>query len=101
FIVCSDADIEIATRAACWAAYLNAGQVCTGAKRFYVFDAIADEFTERVADFTRTLKIGDGMDPVTDIGPMINLRQLEDVQSRVEEAVREGAVVLTGGRRSP
>src|SRR5437879_1964466 len=63
FIVCSDADLEIASRAACWAAYLNTGQVCTGAKRFYIFEAIADEFTERVVAFTNSLKIGDGMDP--------------------------------------
>jgi betaine-aldehyde dehydrogenase len=101
FIVCADAELEFAARAACWAAYLNAGQVCTGAKRFYVFDSIADEFTKRVIDFTRSLKLGNGMEPETDIGPLINLRQLEDVHSRVEEAVREGARVLTGGRRAP
>ncbi len=101
FIVCSDADLEIASRAACWAAYLNAGQVCTGAKRFYVFESIADEFTERVTAFTQSLKLGDGMKPDTDIGPIINMRQLEDIDARVAEAVREGARVLTGGRRSP
>jgi acyl-CoA reductase-like NAD-dependent aldehyde dehydrogenase len=100
FIVCSDADLEIATRAACWAAYLNAGQVCTGAKRFYVFESIADEFTKRVVEFTRSLKLGNGMESDTDIGPVINLRQLEDIHSRVEETAREGAHVLTGGRRS-
>jgi len=100
FIVCSDADLEVVTRAACWAAYLNAGQVCTGAKRFYVFEAIADDFTDRVVRFTRSLKLGDGMDPNTDIGPAINLTQLQDVHSRVEEAVRDGARVLTGGSRS-
>ena len=101
FIVCSDADTEIAARAACWAAYLNSGQVCTGAKRFYVFDSIADEFTKRVVDFTRSLKLGNGMEPDTDVGPIINMRQLEDIDSRVQEAVREGARVLTGGRRAP
>jgi acyl-CoA reductase-like NAD-dependent aldehyde dehydrogenase len=101
FIVCSDADLEIASRAACWAAYLNTGQVCTGAKRFYIFEAIADEFTKRVVAFTSSLKIGNGLDPETDIGPVINLRQLEDIHSRVQEAVQEGARVLTGGRRAP
>jgi len=100
FIVCSDADLDVASRAACWAAYLNAGQVCTGAKRFYVFDAIADTFVDRVVEFTRALKLGDGMNPATDIGPIINLRQLEDIHSRVSEAVRGGARTLTGGRRS-
>ncbi len=101
FIVCSDADLEIASRAACWAAYLNSGQVCTGAKRFYVFDDIADEFTKRVVKFTKSLKVGNGLDPKTDIGPMIHERQLEDVHQRVQEAVRDGARVLCGGRRPP
>jgi acyl-CoA reductase-like NAD-dependent aldehyde dehydrogenase len=101
FIVCSDADLEVASRAACWAAYLNTGQVCTGAKRFYVFDKIADEFTRRVVKFTRSLKVGNGLDPKTDIGPMIHLRQLKDIDARVQEAVREGAKILCGGRRSP
>lgn len=101
FIVCEDADLEIASRAACWAAYLNTGQVCTGGKRFYVFDSIADDFTRRVVKFTRSLRIGNGLIPTTDIGPMIHLRQLEDVHSRVQEAVESGAKVLCGGRRPP
>src|SRR5262247_2791450 len=101
FIVCSDADLDIAVRAACWAAYLNAGQVCTGAKRFYIFDSIADEFTKRAVDFTRSLKIGNGMKPDTDIGPIINKRQLDDIHSRVQDAIGEGARALTGGRRAP
>jgi acyl-CoA reductase-like NAD-dependent aldehyde dehydrogenase len=101
FIVCSDADLAVASRAACWAAYLNSGQVCTGAKRFYVFEDIADAFTRRVVKFTRSLKLGDGMKPDTDIGPMINLAQLEDVHRRVQEAVRDGAKILCGGRRAP
>jgi betaine-aldehyde dehydrogenase len=100
FIVCGDADLTVASRAACWAAYLNAGQVCTGAKRFYVFDSIADAFIEQVVRFTNSLKLGDGMRPDTDIGPIINLRQLEDIHSRVTEAVSDGARTLTGGRRS-
>jgi len=99
FIVCSDADLEVASRAACWAAYLNTGQVCTGGKRFYVFEDIADAFIEKVVVFTQSLKLGDGMNPDTDIGPMINLRQLDDIHSRVSEAVRAGARALTGGRR--
>lgn len=101
FIVCGDADLDVASRGACWAAYLNSGQVCTGAKRFYVFDKIADEFTRRVVKFTRSLKLGNGLNPKTDLGPMIHLRQLEDVHARVREAVSDGARVLCGGRRSP
>ena len=101
FIVCSDADLEIASRACCWAAFLNTGQVCTSAKRIYVFDDIADEFTDRVVKFTKSLRLGNGLDPDTDIGPLINRKQLEDVDSRVKDAVRDGAKVLCGGRRSP
>lgn len=101
FIVCEDADLDVAVRGCAWAAYLNTGQVCTGAKRIYVFESIADEFIKRVVRFTRSLRLGNGLDPRTDIGPMINLSQLEDVHARVEEAVRDGARVLCGGRRSP
>jgi betaine-aldehyde dehydrogenase len=99
FIVCSDADLDVACRACAWAAFLNAGQVCTSAKRVYVFDSIADDFTKRVVKFTQSLKIGNGLDPDTDIGPLINMQQLNDVHVRVTEAVRDGAKVLCGGGR--
>ena len=101
FIVCEDADLDIASKAACWAAFLNAGQVCTSCKRLYVFESIADEFTKRAVKFAKSLKLGNGLKPDTDLGPMINLRQLEDVHARVQRAVTEGARVLCGGRRSP
>lgn len=99
FIVCSDADLDVASRACAWAAFLNAGQVCTSAKRVYVFDSIADDFTKRVVKFTQSLKLGNGLDPDTDIGPLINMQQLNDVHVRVTEAVRDGAKVLCGGGR--
>ncbi len=99
FIVCNDADLEIASRACAWAAFLNTGQVCTSAKRVYVFNDIADEFTKRVVKFTKSLKLGNGLDPDTDLGPMINLKQLNDVHARVTEAVSDGAKVLCGGGR--
>ena len=100
FIVCSDADLEIASRAACWAAFLNAGQVCTSAKRIYVMEDIADAFTRRVVKFAKSLRLGDGLKKDTDVGPMINLRQLEDVHGRVVDAASDGAKVLCGGQRS-
>lgn len=101
FIVCEDADLDIASKAACWAAFLNAGQVCTSCKRLYVFESVADEFTKRAVKFAKSLKLGNGLKPDTDLGPMINLRQLEDVHARVRRAANEGARVLCGGRRSP
>ena len=67
----------------------------------YVFDDIVDEFTKRAVKFTKSLKLGDGLDPETDIGPVINLRQLQDIHASVTEAVRDGAKLLCGGQRSP
>lgn len=98
FIVCSDAQLDVAVPAACWAAFLNAGQVCTSGKRFYVFEELADEFLGRAVAFTRSLRLGDGMDPRTDVGPLISRRQLEDVEARVDEARRRGPRTV---RRSP
>ncbi len=101
FIVCSDADLEAAVRGACWAAFLNAGQVCTSAKRIYVFEDVADTFIRRAVKFTRSLRIGSGLDPRTDIGPLISARQRADVHARVQDAVAHGARVLCGGRVPP
>ncbi len=100
FIVCSDADLAAASRGAVWAAFLNAGQVCTSGKRFFVFDEIYDEFVARAVRFTKSLRLGNGLDPKTDVGPLINRRQLEDVEARVAEAIAAGARALTGGRRA-
>jgi len=98
FIVCSDADLEVASRGAVWAAFLNAGQVCTSGKRFFVFDAVYEEFVKRAVAFTRKLRLGNGLDPKTDVGPMINAAQRAEVDARIREAVAAGARVLTGGR---
>ena len=100
FIVFPDADLEVAAKGAVWAAFLNAGQVCTSGKRYFIFEEIYDEFVARAVKFTKSLRLGHGLDPKTDIGPLINARQLADVEARVAEAVADGARVLTGGKRS-
>ena len=100
FIVFPDADLEVAAKGAVWAAFLNAGQVCTSGKRYFIFEEIYDEFVARAVKFAKSLRLGHGLDPKTDIGPVINARQLADVETRVAEAVAEGARALTGGRRS-
>ena len=99
FIVCEDADLEIAARGAVWARYLNAGQVCTSAKRFYVVDAIADRFTERFVELAREVRVGDPMQRETDMGPLISRDALERVQAAVAIAVTEGARLRAGGGR--
>jgi len=98
-IVFADADLDIAVPGAAWARFLNNGQVCTSAKRIYVVEDIAKAFVERFVDLTRSLKLGNGMDPETDLGPLVSERARTRVESQVQRAVAEGASVLTGGRR--
>ncbi len=99
FIVCSDVapKIGIAARGGAWAAFLNAGQVCTSAERFYVMGDVYDEYLEAFAEHTRTLVVGDPMDPRTDVGPMVSAAQREKVVDQVEAAVAGGAELVVGG----
>ncbi len=99
FVVCEDSDVEVAAKAVAWAAFLNAGQVCTSSERIYVQRTIADRFLETLVNFTGTLRIGPGIEPSTDIGPLVRDRYRRKVEEHVEEAVKMGAVVLAGGRR--
>ena len=102
FIVCSDvaAEIEIAARGGAWAAYLNAGQVCTSAERFYVMEDIYDDYVASFVEHTNSLVVGDPTADDTDIGPMVSAPQREKVVAQVEAAVAAGAEVLTGGDRA-
>ncbi len=99
FIVCEDADIDIAARGAVWARYLNAGQVCTSAKRFYVVDAIADAFVERFVQLAREVVVGDPRRPETDMGPLISSKALAGVRQSIDKAICEGAHLAAGGGR--
>jgi betaine-aldehyde dehydrogenase len=98
FIVMPSAPMDIAARGAAFAAYLNCGQVCTSAERFYVHDAIHDEFVERLTAEARKLRVGNGLDEV-DMGPMATRRQRERFESMIATARRQGAKVRTGGGR--
>jgi acyl-CoA reductase-like NAD-dependent aldehyde dehydrogenase len=99
FIVCSDVaeQIGIAARGGAWAAFLNAGQVCTSAERFYVMDDVYDEYLSAFTDYTRSLVVGDPLEPTTDVGPMVSAAQRQKVADQVEAAVAAGAEVLVGG----
>ena len=99
FIVDEGVDLDVASRGAVWACFLNMGQVCTSAERFYVVGRAYDEFVDRFVAFTKTLRIGDPMGPDVDLGPMINARQREKVEAKVAEAVAGGASVVVGGKR--
>ncbi len=98
-IVFEDADLDVAVPGAAWARFLNNGQVCTSAKRIYIVEAIAKEFTERFVEHTKSLKVGNGMDPDTDLGPMISERARARVEDQVQRALQQGARLLYGGTR--
>jgi acyl-CoA reductase-like NAD-dependent aldehyde dehydrogenase len=89
---------EVAKQAIAWK-YRNAGQVCVAPQRFYVHSKIVDEFTERVATASRSLRVGNGLAKSTETGPLINATQRERVETMVAEAVAEGAHALSGGSR--
>jgi acyl-CoA reductase-like NAD-dependent aldehyde dehydrogenase len=99
FIVCADvaADVEIAARGGAWAAYLNAGQVCTSAERFYVHESLFDDYVAAFADHTRSLVVGDPLDAKTDIGPMVSATQRGKAAAQVDAAVAAGAELVIGG----
>ncbi len=96
-IVLEDADLELATQAILWSAFGTTGQRCTACSRVLVQDAVHDELAQRVAQGARGLRLGDGLDAATDVGPLINRGQMERVQEYVQVGRAAGARLLTGG----
>lgn len=101
FVVGPDAPLETAVRALAYAALINAGQVCTSTERVYVPEALYHRFAEEIAAFVSTLRLGHGLDPSTDIGPMAGPAYREKVEDHVADALARGARALTGARRPP
>ncbi|HEU4461480.1 MAG TPA: aldehyde dehydrogenase family protein [Solirubrobacterales bacterium] len=101
FIVCADVapQLEVAARGGAWAAFLNAGQVCTSAERFYVAEEVYDDYVAAFVDHTRGLVLGDPFEVATDVGPMVSDPQRAKVVAQLEAAALAGAEVLTGGDR--
>jgi succinate-semialdehyde dehydrogenase/glutarate-semialdehyde dehydrogenase len=99
FIVMPDADLPAAIATAVKARIVNNGQSCIAAKRFIVHQAVADEFERGFVAGMAALAVGDPMDTATDVGPLATEGQLRTITDQVERAVRDGARVLTGGRR--
>lgn len=98
FIVMPSAPLEIAARGAAFAAYLNCGQVCTSAERFYVHDSIHDDFVALLVAEAKKLRLGNGLAEV-DMGPMATSRQRDRFEALMSNARRQGAKVATGGGR--
>ena len=100
-LVLDDADIEIASRGAVWGAFVNAGQACLSVERCYVHRSLYEPFLKACVRHTQELRVGNGMDPDTDLGPLIHQRQLLNVEAQVNDARAQGARVLIGGKRLP
>jgi succinate-semialdehyde dehydrogenase/glutarate-semialdehyde dehydrogenase/succinyl-CoA reductase len=99
FIVCADADIEKASTGAVKGRFINCGQSCIASKRFIVVKNIANVFIEKFIQKTEKLKVGDPSSEDTDIGPLVNAKALEIIDSQVNDSINEGAEVLTGGKQ--
>ncbi|ONG50117.1 betaine-aldehyde dehydrogenase [Pseudoroseomonas deserti] len=98
-IVFSDADLEQAVPGAAMAVFANSGQICSAGTRLFVEKKIYQEFTGRVAEFARQLRVGNGLDPATQVGPLVSTEQLERVTGYLSIGRQEGARPLSGGER--
>lgn len=98
-VILKDADLDKAVKGIINGAFLNAGQVCMGVKRVIVEDEIADEFAEKLVEATQKLVMGNPMDSKTTLGTLISEKAAIQVEETVNNAVREGAKILTGGNR--
>src|SRR5216684_3497531 len=96
-LVLDDADLDVASSAAVWGAFVNAGQTCLSVERCYVHRSLYQTFLSACVEKQKKLRVGNGMDPQTDVGPMIHTRQLRIVESHLEDAKARGARVLAGG----
>ena len=97
FIVFADADLDAAVDGAMASKYRNAGQTCVCANRFYVQREVYDAFCAKLVERVRALKVGDGAEDGTEVGPLINQAALDKVSRLLEEAVAGGARIVTGG----
>jgi alpha-ketoglutaric semialdehyde dehydrogenase len=98
-IVTGDADLDRAVEAAYAGAFWSAGQKCTATRRIYVETPVYNEFRQRLLDRIASGKVGDPTDPETEVGPLVNEQQLNDVLEAIDQGKREGGKVLAGGER--
>ncbi len=98
-VVGPDVEVEMAVRATAYSGLFNAGQVCTSSERIYVHESMAGRFSEELADFVSGLKLGPGLDPQTDVGPMLRNHFRENVEYHLKLAAEDGAQILVGGNR--
>jgi acyl-CoA reductase-like NAD-dependent aldehyde dehydrogenase len=96
-IVHADADLDLAAQRIAFGGYYQAGQSCISVQRVLVASEVYDDFAARLTKQVEQLKVGDPMDPTVDVGPVIERKEVDRIGAWVEEAVQQGAEVLTGG----
>ncbi len=97
-VVCEDANLEEAAEACMYRAFSNMGQICISINRIYVHDSVAEEFAEELVKKTERLRIGDGLDPQVDLGPMFSEAQRQKTRDQIADATEKGAEILCGGK---
>jgi succinate-semialdehyde dehydrogenase/glutarate-semialdehyde dehydrogenase len=100
FIVFPDADPEIGAKIAVTGKFRNNGQVCIAPSRFYVHKDVEKKFTEATVEFAKQLKMGNGLEPGVEVGPMFEHKALHSTQALIDDAKKNGAKILTGGKKS-
>jgi aldehyde dehydrogenase (NAD+) len=98
-IVFADADLEQAVPGAAMAVFANSGQICSAGTRLFVEHQVYEEFVGRVAEYGKKLQVGNGLDPNTQIGPLVSAQQMERVSGYLDIGRQEGARALAGGAR--
>ncbi len=98
FIVFEDADIDVAVEAGLACKYRNVGQTCVCANRFYIHDAVYDEFSQKFIAKVKEMKVGSGLEEGVTIGPMINAGAIEKVKEHIADATAKGAKLEVGGK---
>ncbi len=100
-IVFDDADVESAAKSCVVGKFRNAGQVCVSPSRFFVHDRLVEDFTKQFVDIAKSMKIGNGLDPETEMGPLSTAKRRDAIESIVAETQEAGGRLLCGGRRPP
>jgi len=96
-IVLPDVDVDAVAQDLFWAAFANSGQICIATKRMYIHDDIYDRVRDAIVAYARTVKVGDGSEQGTQLGPLNNQQQYERVLALIQEAREQGYTFLTGG----
>ncbi len=96
-LVFSDCNLDFAAMNAVWGSTTNCGQYCSSIERVYIHEDIYEPLVDKIVDLTEKIKVGNGLNPDTDMGPLVNQQQFDIVFSQINDAINKGAKVLVGG----